>query len=324
MRGLLGTFRSAESQPEIATLAALLACLQFGNVRTCAGVKHRQDPAEGGEEGEAGGEAVQQSTEAAKEAGQRAQRKGSRASSGELEEEASAPLLGQEQVQWKWGQGEHTAQSTSMSQHDRQNASGWAAAGAGIRMVLLAVGEGDLPVAHIYTHKVWNLSRGGSSASHPTSNSHTGPQNLRIVQQAKPVRLCQLVMAGRRRAVLDPLPKDSDFHGTPELLSRSWSSKPAQQDSHRPWTAGPVAEQVKLMGPCQLVTARQVVPGQLRVTTLQLRFLGDPPLEEGPTKPKARTRLHDALLDCRLFHAPWGIPPTEEGPPQAQGTHRLA
>ena len=77
------------------------------------------------------------------------------------------------------------------------------------------------------------------------------------------------------------------------------------------------------MGPCQLVTARQVVPGQLRVTTLQLRFLGDPPLEEGPTKPKARTCLHDALLDCWLFHAPWGIPPTEEGPTKPKARTRL-
>ena len=42
--------------------------------------------------------------------------------------------------------------------------------------------------------------------------------------------------------------------------------------------------QVKLMAPCQLVTARQVVPGQLRVTTLQLRFLGDHPADDGPAK----------------------------------------
>ena len=42
--------------------------------------------------------------------------------------------------------------------------------------------------------------------------------------------------------------------------------------------------QVKLTAPCQLVTARQVVPGQLRVTTLQLRFLGDHPADDGPAK----------------------------------------
>ena len=97
--GRLRTVMAAESQPDFATLAALLACLQSDSIGICAGVKHRQDPAEGGEEGEAGGEAVQQSAEAGREAGQKAtQRKGSLASSGELEEEASAPLLGQEQV----------------------------------------------------------------------------------------------------------------------------------------------------------------------------------------------------------------------------------
>ena len=65
------------------------------------GVKHRQDPQEGPEEGEAGAEAGQLSPEPSKETlKQPSQRKGSLASSGELEEEASAPLVGQEQVRY--------------------------------------------------------------------------------------------------------------------------------------------------------------------------------------------------------------------------------
>ena len=64
-----------------------------------AGVKHRQDTQEGPEEGEAGAEAGQLSPEPSKDnLKQPSQRKGSLASSGELEEEASAPLVGQEQV----------------------------------------------------------------------------------------------------------------------------------------------------------------------------------------------------------------------------------
>ena len=75
------------------------------------------------------------------------------------------------------------------------------------------------------------------------------------------------------------------------------------------------------MGPCQLVTARQVVPGQLRVTTLQLRFLGDSPTEEGPPKPKARPRLHNAQLNSWLFHASWGITPLKRAPSSPRHFH---
>ena len=42
---------------------------------------------------------------------------------------------------------------------------------------------------------------------------------------------------------------------------------------------------------CQLVTPRQVVHGQLRVASLQLRFLGDAPAPDA--QHKARTDVHN-------------------------------
>ena len=76
--------------------------------------------------------------------------------------------------------------------------------------------------------------------------------------------------------------------GVCQLLTAAAS---ALLQCHEHGAGAGLLEQVKHTVACQLVTPRRIVPGMLRITTLQIRFSGDPEEAGDPTHPKVYVAL---------------------------------